>query len=115
MVYDVIAEDGKVFDANNAIYIRLVFFFDLGEDGHLSVGLLHDVLALFHNLQGQMLLGLVVEDLDDFAEGPLVDRLDYLIAIGNMIADFVFVKIVLFRLQLFLVSSASHFGNLIIV
>lgn len=115
MAYDMIAEDSKIFDANYPIHVGLVFFFDLGENGHFCVGLLHYVLAFFHDLQGQMLLGLVIEDLDDFTKGSLVDRLDYLITIGNMIADFVFVELIVFRFKLFLVFSTSHFRNLIIV
>lgn len=76
MGYDMIAKDREIFDANNTIYVGLVSFFDLGENGHLCVSLLYYVLTLFHNLQGQMLLGLVIEDLDDFAKGSLVDRFD---------------------------------------
>lgn len=113
--YDVIAEDCKVFDADNAIHVWLVFLFDLGQNGHLGVSLLHDVLTFLYYFQGQMFFGLVIEYLDDFAKGSLVNRFDYLIAIGNMIADLIFVELVVFRLELFLIFSTSHFGYLIIV
>lgn len=115
MDYDVIAEDGKIFDADNAINIRLILFFDLGQNGYFRVCLLNDVLALFHYFQGQMFLGLVVKHLDNFAEGSFVNRLHDLISIRNMIAYLVFVELILFGLKLFLIFSTSHFRYLIIV
>lgn len=87
----------------------------MGQNGHLGVSLLHDVLTLLYYFQGQMLLGLVIEYLDDFAKGSLVNRFDDLIAISNMIADLVFVELVVFRLELLLIFSTSHFRYLVII
>jgi hypothetical protein len=68
IVYDVVAEDGEIFDAYHSAEVVFVSLSDLGEDGNFKEGLLDEFLVAFGNLQSEVLFGLVVEDLDHFSE-----------------------------------------------
>jgi hypothetical protein len=65
----------------------------VGEDGDFDIGLLHDLLALLHDFQGELLFGFMVQYLDNFTEGALVDGFNDLIAICDMVSDLIPIKL----------------------
>ena len=72
-MYDVVAEDREIFDPDHATEAVFVFLFYSSQDRYLYKCLLHKVRALLYDLEGQLFLGLVIEDFNDFAKRPLVD------------------------------------------
>ena len=72
-----------------------VFVTDVSQDLQLHQRLLVEVILVLDDLQCHQRLALVVIDLDDLAESATTDRIQQLVAVGNVIVEHVFVFVVL--------------------
>jgi hypothetical protein len=91
--YDVAAKDSEVLDTDDATDVASISFLDVGEDGYLHVGLLHDLCRPLHDLHRHLLARLVVPHPQHLPEGALVDRLQDLVAVGQVVAQLVLVEL----------------------
>ena len=102
------AEDGEVLDLYYSTHPHLVFFVDVSQEGYLNKGLLHQLRCLLDYLQSQVLSVFVVKYLDDLSKGSFVDATRDFISIGDMISNFILIKITKYSPYLTLQGGWSY-------
>jgi len=91
-----LAKYGEIYNFDDSTEIFFIFLSNVSQYWYLDESLRNYLWALFHNLQSQKLSIFVVKNLEDFSKRSFVDWIHNLVTIGNMVTNFIFIKVTTF-------------------
>lgn len=87
------SKNSEIFNFNYSAQVLLIFLSYLGEDCDLNECLLNKLLIFFNDLECLQFFVFMIKYFDNFPEGSPAYSLQYLIAVGNMIAQLIFIEL----------------------
>lgn len=91
--YNVVSEKQKVLDPHNTACVSLVILLQMGENRYLYKSLLDELFWFFNHFNRHVLFLLMIEHLQHLTKRATIDRWNYLVTIGNMLSNRIFIKL----------------------
>lgn len=91
--YDMAAKYGEIFDSHNIVDILGVSLFNVGQNCHLHIRLLHDLCRFFNHLNCHLFSCFMVADSQNFSEWAFIDWIENLVAVGQVISQLVLIEL----------------------
>lgn len=108
--YNMTAKYGEILDSHNIVYVLGVSLFNVGQNCHLHIRLLHDLCRFFHHLHRHLFSCFVVANSQNFSKWAFINGIQNLVTVGQVVSQLVLIELAV----LWEFYSVSHLRDVLL-